>query len=231
MNKILAIIPARSGSKGIKNKNIIGVDNKPLVFYTINPALKMKKNGLVNEVIVSTDSSKIADISKKLGASVPFLRPEIISGDKAKSVDFILHAIEYFEKKGIFYDYVILLQPTSPLRKYEDIKDALELYLKSKNDSLISVYCANGIIESIIYTKEGNTARPVLSRHNKGVRRQDAKKIFVRNGAIYIVSVKYIKRNYRIISDRPILFEMPEKRSLNIDTKEDLKKLHKIICK
>lgn len=232
MNKdMLAVIPARGGSKGIKNKNIVNINGCPLIHYTIKPALKAKKDGLIKTVIVSTDSTKIAEISKKIGADVPFLRPEEISGDKAKSIDLILHAIDFFEKKKIFFKYVLLLQPTSPLRKYEDIKNALSLFLKNRNNSLISAYCEKGISESIIYTKENDLAIPLGSKHNKGIRRQEAKDIFVRNGAIYLTSVKYIKKNGKIISEKPLLFEMSKERSLNIDAKEDLKRLRNILCK
>jgi len=229
MNKILVIIPARSGSKGIKNKNIIRIKNKPLIFYTINPALKIKKEGLVEDVIISTDSPRIVGISRKMGATVPFLRPRNISGDKAKSIDFILHAVSFFEKKGVFYSDVVLLQPTSPLRKYEDIKGAINLYIKNKNHSLISAYQESGITENIIYIKKRDRAIPVLVNHGDGKRRQDSNNIFVRNGAIYIVSVEYLKKFHKIISDNPLLFEMPKQRSLNLDSREDLKELRNIL--
>lgn len=231
MKKGLIIIPARGGSKGIKNKNIVNVCGKPLIFYTINPALKIRGSGLVDKVIVSTDSRRIAEISGKLGADVPFLRPKNISGDKAKSIDFILHAVSYFEKRGIFYDYVILLQPTSPLRNYDDIKKAVNLYLNNKQDSLISVCREERVDETELYHKNNNVGVPLSIDHNKGIRRQDLKELFIRNAAIYITSVKYLKKNRRVISDSPLLFEMPEKRSLDIDTKNDLEKLRNILCK
>jgi CMP-N,N'-diacetyllegionaminic acid synthase len=230
LKKGLIIIPARGGSKGIKNKNIVNVGDKPLIFYTINPALRIKKSRLIDEVIISTDSKKIADISKKLGVSVPFLRPKKISGDKSKSIDFMLHAVSYFENKGIFYDYIVLLQPTSPLRNYDDIKGAVNLYLDNKQNSLISVCREERVDETELYYKNGDFGIPLSSNHNKGIRRQELKELFIRNAAIYITSVKYLKKNKRIISNRPVLFEMPEKRSLDIDTKEDLKKLRSFLC-
>lgn len=230
MKKGFIIIPARGGSKGIKNKNIVNVGGKPLIFYTINPALKIKRSGLVNKVIISTDSEIIAEISGKLGADVPFLRPKNISGDKAKSIDFILHAVSYFEKKGFFYDYIVLLQPTSPLRSYEDIKGAINLYLDNNRDSLISVCREERVDETELYHKNGDVGVPLSINHNKGIRRQDLEELFIRNAAIYITSVKYLKKNRRVISDNPLLFEMPEKRSLDIDTKEDLEKLRGLLC-
>lgn len=228
--KGLIIIPARGGSKGIKNKNIVNVGGNPLIFYTINPALKIKKEGLIDNVIVSTDSQKIADISQKMGISVPFLRPKKISGDKAKSIDFMLHALDYFEGKGTFYDYVVLLQPTSPLRSYEDIKGAISLYLDNKNDSLISVCREERVDETELYRKNDSKGIPLSPNHNKGIRRQDLRELYTRNAVIYITSVKYIRENRKIISDSPLLFEMPEERSLDIDTKEDLEELRSILA-
>jgi N-acylneuraminate cytidylyltransferase/CMP-N,N'-diacetyllegionaminic acid synthase len=229
--KGLIIIPARGGSKGIKNKNIVNVKGKPLIFYTVKPSLKIKENGLIDDVIVSTDSEKIAEISKKLGANVPFLRPTAISGDKSKSIDFILHAIEFFKKNGVIYDYIVLLQPTSPLRGYEDIKEAVKLFLNNKADSLISVCEENRVDETELYYSKKNFGIPLSVNHNKGIRRQDLKKLFIRNAAIYITSVKYLLKERKIISDKPLLFEMPEYRSIDIDTKEDLKELRMFLKK
>lgn len=231
MKKFLVIIPARGGSKGIKNKNIVAVCKQPLIFYTIRPALRLKRERLVDEVIVSTDSKKTVEKARRFGAAVPFLRPKKISGDRAKSIDFALHAINYFEKKNRFFDAVIVLQPTSPLRRHEDIKKAIKIYLKHKNDSLISVYREEKIKGLYIYRKKGDLAVPFKVSHNKGTRRQNQRAIYVRNGAIYISAVSYLKKSRKIISDRPLLCEMPKSRSLNIDNPEDLKALRKILCK
>lgn len=229
--KGLIIIPARGGSKGIKNKNIVDVCGNPLIFYTINPALKIEKNGIIDKVIISTDSEKIAKISSKLGADVPFLRPKSISGDKAKSIDFILHAINHYGGKGIFYDYIVLLQPTSPLRSYEDIKGSIELFLNNKEDSLISVCKENRVDETELYYKKNDSGIPLSPNHNKGIRRQDLKDLFIRNAAIYITSIEYLKKERKIISNNPLLFEMPRERSIDIDSENDLKMLRNFLCK
>src|SRR5690349_16860091 len=110
--RILTIIPARGGSKGIPKKNIIDVSGKPLIAYTIEPAMEILGAGSIDEVIVSTDSDEIAEVARSFGANVPFLRPEDISGDKAKSIEFIVHALDYFEQQGKSFDAVLLLQPT-----------------------------------------------------------------------------------------------------------------------
>ena len=133
--KILAIIPARGGSKGIPHKNIYPLYNRPLIEYTIEAAIKSNR---FDDVIVSTDDEEIATASKKAGASVPFMRPENISGDHAKTIDVILHAIDYLNLIGKNYDIVVLLQATSPLRNSDDIKKALDFFIKNDIRSMAS---------------------------------------------------------------------------------------------
>lgn len=132
--KVLAIIPARSGSKGIPGKNIKNFCGKPLIVHTIEQAIKSK---LVTKVIVSTDSTEIADISFKHGAEVPFLRPENISGDKSTDLEYINHAKVYYKDEK--FDYIIILRPTSPLRKTSDIDKAINALHNSEHSSLRSV--------------------------------------------------------------------------------------------
>lgn len=229
--KILAIIPARCGSKGIPFKNIIDVCGKPLIQYTIEIALKLKYHNLIDEVIVSTDCEEIANISKKIGASVPFLRPDSIAGDKAKSIDYILHSLDYFEKININYDAVIILQPTSPLKTYDDIVNSIEIFKKNYFDSLISVYKEETINDLIMYHKDGDIAVPLDEDHNKGVRRQDHGAVYIRNGAIYIVKTGFVKNKQKIISDLPLMYEMKKNNSINIDTFEDLEYVRNLLCK
>mgnify|MGYP000709871973 CR=1 FL=1 len=230
--KILTIIPARGGSKGIKDKNIIDVCGQPLISYSIQQALNLKKHNLIDTVLVSTDCEKIANIAKKYGAEVPFLRPSEISGDKAKSIEFFLHSIDFFEQQNITYDAILLLQPTSPIRSFETLKKSIELFKNYKNKSLISVYKEEYINDLVMYknvdTKE---LKPLNSLHNKGVRRQDHGSVFVRNGSIYITSVQYIKSNKLIVSDKPLFIKMNKNESINVDTLDDLKFLRTIMCK
>jgi CMP-N-acetylneuraminic acid synthetase len=228
--KILCIIPARGGSKGIPKKNIIDVSGKPLIAYTIGPALDVMKQGYVDKVIVSTDSQEIADVSVKYGAEVPFLRPESISGDKAKSVEFMSHALEYYENLGVYYDAVLLLQPTSPLRNSDDLKKAIDMYKTGGNDSLISAYEEEYINDLVIYklSSDGQTSIPVSPLHNKGVRRQDHGSTYVRNGCIYLSSSELIKRGF-VIGETPLMYVMDKNKSVNVDTLEDLELLRKLL--
>jgi CMP-N-acetylneuraminic acid synthetase len=228
--KILTIIPARGGSKGIPGKNIIDVQGKPLIAYSIIPAINIMKKGIVDKVIVSTDSDEIADVAREWGAEVPFLRPEEISGDKAKSVEFMAHALNFYSKMGIEYDAVLLLQPTSPLRDENDLEKAVTLYSESKNDSLISAYEEEYINDLVIYKLDvdGKTSIPVSPLHNKGVRRQDHGSTYVRNGCIYISSAELIKNGF-VIGEKPLMYIMDKNRSVNVDTYEDLELLRKIL--
>ena len=229
--KILAIIPARCGSKGIPFKNIIDVNGKPLIQYTIDIALQLKFNNLINEVIVSTDCNEIESVSKELGVDVPFLRPDNISGDKAKSIDYVLNSLKYFKSRNIEYDAVIILQPTSPLKTYSDVKNSLKIFSENENDSLISVYKEETINNLIMYYKDINIAIPLNKRHNQGVRRQDHGAVYIRNGAIYIVKVDFLLKEKKIVSDAPLMYEMNKNSSLNIDAHDDLEYVRNLLCK
>ena len=136
--RILALIPARGGSKGIKDKNIIELCGKPLIAYSIDAA---KNSKYIDDILVSTDSEKIAEVAKKYGARVPFLRPYELATDTSTTLDVVLHAIDYVNKEEKKYDTLILLQPTAPLRKTEDIDSAIEKFFlfeeKSNNERYI----------------------------------------------------------------------------------------------
>lgn len=229
--KHLCIIPARCGSKGIPFKNIVDVCGKPLISYTVEIAIQLKNNGFLDEVIVSTDCEEIAKVAKKFGANVPFLRPIDISGDSAKSIDFVLHTLEFYETQNIHFDAIVVLQPTSPLKTYDDLWNAINLFNKNKSDSLISVYKEETINDLIMYRKDGDKAIALNNKHNKGVRRQDHGALYIRNGAIYITKFEYLKKTQKIISDIPLMYEMNKSRSVNIDTHEDLEYVRNVLCK
>ena len=227
----IAVIPARCGSKGIPFKNIVDVCGKPLIQYTIDAAMYLKRKRILDDVIVSTDCEKIAQISKNLGASVPFLRPSNISDDKSTSVEYLLHMLEHFESNNVFYDSIVLLQPTSPLRTVKDIESSIQAFELNKSNSLISVYKEESINSLLMYKKNGENAVPLDNFQNTGIRRQDYEDIYIRNGAIYIVDSLYIKHNKRIVSSRPIMYEMSKVKSINIDTNDDLFLARSVICR
>lgn len=220
--RVLAIIPARGGSKGVPRKNIYPVCGKPLICYSIEPALEAVKMGLIDRLIVSTDDEEIAEISRQSGAEVPFMRPDYLSSDKAKSVDFMIHAYEFFKEKGDVYDTILLLQPTSPQRTTEDINNSINLFARLGVTSLVSCYKEESVSEYNSYHIEGNLAIPLHEDHNKGKRRQDLPDLYVRNGAIFITTVKQMITNHRVIDDVPAIYVMPRDRSINIDCMDDI---------
>ncbi|HLD17191.1 MAG TPA: acylneuraminate cytidylyltransferase family protein [Coxiellaceae bacterium] len=228
--RYLAVIPARGGSKGIPKKNIVLVNQKPLIQYTIESALPLLKRNQLSELILSTDSKEIARVGYQLGLSVPFLRPPALADDHANMADCLLHALDFFEQRNSFFDAIVLLQPTSPLRRSLDIEEALRLYEQGNTDSLISIYKEECINDRIMYDYEAGWAIPFNSDHNKGLRRQESRSIYIRNGAIYIVSTDYLKRTHTLFSDRPLAYVMPKHASLNIDTPDDLTLLAGMLC-
>ena len=228
---ILVIIPARCGSKGIPFKNIIDICGHPLISYSINQGLQLKKKKLVNEVMVSTDCDEIAEVAKKYGANVPYIRPREISTDKSKSIDLILHALDYYLKDGVKFDAVLLLQPTSPLRSESVLKQAIKIFKENSNNSLISVFKEDYINDLVMYGFDGKTLIPKNINHNTGFRRQDHSSNYVRNGAIYLTRVDFLRNNSKIISDNPLMVEMKKSDSINIDNEEDLKMMRRIKCK
>lgn len=227
--KYLIIIPARGGSKGIPRKNIVHLNNVPLIGHTIKVALEVA--ALVNDVhaIVSTDDEEIQELSIKLGIDVPFLRPEKFSDDYSSSIEYVNHAIEFFNSKGICPENVIILQPTSPMRITQDVLSAVELFGTCDGKSLISGYEDNTINEKIMYTLKGSLGVPLSLSHNAGSRRQDDSAVLIRNGAIYITNVQYLKDNGYLVSEEPIVFVMPKSRSINIDTPEDFLMAEKLL--
>ena len=222
---VLAIIPARGNSKGVHRKNIIEIKGKPLICYSIETGLEAKRKGLIDELIVSTDDGEIADISKAAEADVPFLRPDYLSNDTAKSVDVMIHAYQFYKNCGRNFDTILLLQPTVPLRTADDIEDALNIYKNSHLSSLISCYKEEYICDLVSYYKDGDKAIALNPEHNSGARRQDLPDLYVRNGAIYITSVEQMLKNHRVFDDTPAIYVMPKDRSVNIDCMDDVEML------
>lgn len=231
MGRVLAVIPAKAGSKEVKNKNIVRVSGRPLMWYTIMPALRALEEGLVDSVALSTDSPKIADMARGFGVSVPFIRPKKLAKDNTTSAEVVLHAVEFFAARKEYFEAIMLLQPTSPLRSYEDMRESIRLFFSKRTNSLVSVYRDEKVQTGIIYKKtNGNVGAPLDRFHNCGIRRQKSCEVYIRNGAIYITSMSYLRRSSKLISGRPILYEMPRERSLNIDTVKDLKELKRIFA-
>ena len=215
-NKILAVIPARGGSKGIPHKNIINLCGKPLISYTIEAANQSK---YIDYILVSTDDNEIAEVSKRYGAEVPFLRPAELASDKAKTIDAVLHVLQTLNMNGEHFDTMILLQPTQPLRTGTDIDGAIEKYYKCGKRPLVSVSEVEDhpiLIRSI----ENDNLVPLLNTSST-CRRQDMPKYYRVNGCIYINEIKDITTETSF-NDNLVPFVMEASHSVDIDENKDL---------
>lgn len=216
--KVLGIIPARGGSKGIPSKNIKELDGMPLIAYTIRAAISSN----LTHVIVSTDSQTIADIAIRYGANVPFLRPDNLATDTASSMPVAIHGLLEMEKLyECQYDAVMLLQPTTPFRTTEDINSAISLLIEKDTDSVISVVDVGGTHPARMkYLREGLLIDPPFCEEKENQNRQELEPMFIRNGAIYLSKRNVLlKGTYK--GDSCAALIMPNKRSVNIDTISD----------
>lgn len=212
--RILSIIPARGGSKGIPHKNIMELCGKPLIAYSIEAA---KKSKYIDKVLVSTDDQKIKEVSVSFGAEVPFLRPEEISNDSAKSIDVVLHAVNFLKNAGESFDYVILLQPTSPLRSSQDIDEAIEKLVGSERESLVSV-CEASENPVLMRKIEEDRLKEIFQYEGENLRRQELPSFYIFNGAIYIDTVEMLFKEKRFVDEDTIPYVMEKGKSIDIDT-------------
>lgn len=215
--RVIAIIPARGGSKGIKNKNIIDVCGKPLIAYTVEAA---NKSEYVDRVLVTTDSEKIADVAKEYGASVPFLRPADLAGDHSKTIDCVLHAINHMKAQGEDFEICVLLQPTSPLRSKDDIDHALELFAKNAYEPLVAVSEVQDSPILIRSIGEDGVLQNILSR-NSTIRRQDMDIYYRVNGSIYICRSDELNSETSF-NDFKRYYVMEKSHSVDVDELADL---------
>lgn len=222
--KILAIIPARGGSKGLPGKNIKLLAGKPLIAHTIEAALKSKH---LDRVVVSTDDEKIMEISKKFKAEV-IKRPEELARDATPMQPVLEYLVDYLEKRENYKpDIIVLLQPTSPLRNTSHINGAIDKLLEGKYDSLLSACPSHAFIWRI----NRSTAISINYNFKKRTRRQDKKPEYRENGAIYITRREVLIKKHNILDGKVGLYIMPEEVSNEIDTKFDFWLCEKIINK
>ena len=215
--RFISVIPARSGSKGIKNKNIIKIGNKPLIQHTFEAACKSK----INQNFLLTDSIKIKDLGKKFKINTDYIRPKKISNSKTSLAETLYHFNSWLNKKKIYYDFMVILQPTSPLRDYKDINNCLDIIKKSKPQSLFS------ISESLehpyeVIVKNKKKWRPILAKSKKFYRRQDFDiKTYFINGSIYVSSNKLIRQKKTFSYTNHCFYQMPKNKSLEINDKDE----------
>lgn len=216
-SRILALIPARGGSKGIKNKNIIPVAGKPLIAYSIDAALHSK---YVDDIVVTTDSQIIADVAKEYGARVPFLRPDYLASDTAKTIDAVIHAVDELKNQGHSYDVLLLLQPTQPLRTSEDIDAAIELFYQNNQKATVSVSPVDDH-PLLIRTVSSDGCLTNLLNTGSTCRRQDMPDYYRVNGCIYLNKISEVDKDLSF-NDNKLAYIMPRERAVDIDEPKDL---------
>ena len=212
--KILAIIPARGGSKRIPRKNIKLLNGKPLISYAINAA---KKSKYIDRIIVSTDDKKIARVAKKCGAEVPFMRPAELASDTASALPVIQHAVRYFEDKKKFKpDLIVIVQPTSPLVIAEDIDGTIEKIVTTGTNSCFS---ASKISQRPEWMYLLNNKKPTLflNKSSLKARSQDLPELGIINGAVYVMTHNTIMKRNKIIDENTSIYLMPRERTVDID--------------
>ena len=217
MRHVLGIIPARGGSKGLPRKNIRPLLGKPLIAWTIEQA---KSSRYIDKVIVSTDDPEIAEIAKKYGAKVPFLRPRELARDDSLTIDVIMHALGVLKAENYNPDIIILLQPTSPLRNAEDIDSAIELFLNSDCESVVSV-CEVGHSPYWCFEIEDGYLKSLFGDEYLRMRRQELEKVYMPNGAIYISTPQTLYKCESFYCNHTIPYIMPTRRSIDIDNEID----------
>jgi CMP-N-acetylneuraminic acid synthetase len=216
---ICAIVPARGGSKGVPRKNLRAVGGRTLVARAIESA---RGASLVDRVIVSTDDEEIARVARQEGAEVPFLRPASLASDEAPAQPVLVHAVAGIEAAGGLVDTVVLLQPTSPLRRALHVNEAVHLFLHSGVDSVVSV-CEVEHNPYWMYRMEGECLRPFTPDHELNrARRQDLPTFYRPNGAIYVMSRKLLMEDHLVIGNAPRPYLMSRRDSIDIDDELDL---------
>jgi len=216
---ILAIIPARGGSKGLPGKNIKEIAGKPLIAWSIEQG---KKSKYIDKLIVSTDDKEIANISKKYGADVPFIRPAELASDKSKTIDTILHAINYFESRENFFDIIVLLEPTSPLRDTEDIDEAIEKLITEKEaESIVGISKVEISHPAFLVRLEDEFLKPYLYKDFRVLRRQEISDLYFYEGSIYISYSKSLKLRRNFYHDKAIGYTFPKWKSYEVDDISD----------
>lgn len=214
---ILAVVTARGGSKGLPGKNIRLVAGKPLIAWTLEEA---RQSGYIDRLILSSEDDGIIAVANQLGCEVPFVRPAALAADDTPGVDPILHAMAVIPEK---YDYVVLLQPTSPLRIAADIDGCIEKCFDSQAAACVSVTEPDKSPYWMYNLTNEGFMVPVTNLGYTTARRQDLPRVYTLNGAVYVAQSEWLKGQRSFLSPETLAFVMPRERSHDVDTELDLK--------
>jgi N-acylneuraminate cytidylyltransferase len=212
--RVLALVPARGGSKGIPDKNRVRLGGRPLIAWTIEAAGAART---IDRVVVSTDDARLALLASGCGAEVPFLRPKELARDDTPTMPVVMHAIDTLG----WDDVVVLLQPTSPLRTAEDVDACVEIFLDSGRP-VVSVTVADPPPQHMI-VRDGDGIAPLLGGLPAGGRRQDLPPVFALNGAVYVADAAWLREHGTFVAAQTRVYEMPRERSVDIDDAFDLR--------
>lgn len=216
---VLAIIPARGGSKGVPRKNIREVAGKPLIAWTIEEA---KKSKYIDRLILSSDDAEIIEVAEVWGCEAPFVRPAELARDETPGIDPVLHAMEMLPG----YEIVVLLQTTSPLRRAADIDGCIEQCVAGNANACVTVTQAEQSPYWMYTLGNGGAMQPLIHTDKSFARRQDLPEAYILNGAVYVAKSEWLRRHKTFVSDETRGFVMPQERSLDIDTELDLQILN-----
>ncbi|PSL35868.1 acylneuraminate cytidylyltransferase family protein [Chitinophaga ginsengisoli] len=214
--KTLFLIPARGGSKGVPGKNIKSLGGKPLINYAIDA---VKPLTAIENICISTDAEDIKAVVEANGVSVPFLRPAYLAEDNSGTYEVCLHAIEFYEKQGRFFDVLVILQPTSPFRTTDNIREALQAFSPDL-DMVVSVKETKANPYTVLF-EEDSDGYLVKSKQGNFIRRQDCPRVWEYNGAIYVINIESLKRSPLNQFKKIRKYIMEEAESVDIDTPLD----------
>jgi CMP-N,N'-diacetyllegionaminic acid synthase len=213
-SRVLGLITARGGSKGLPRKNILPAGGRPLIAWTISAALK---SDVISQVILSSDDAEIIQVALEWGCEVPFTRPVDLASDIASTIDVALHALDQLPG----FEFIVLLQPTSPLRTAEDIDAAFALMQASGAPSCVSVCEAEQSPYWMYQLLDGSKLLPLITCKDGVTRRQDLPPVYVLNGAIYIARIDWLRETKSFVGEETIAYLMPKERSVDIDNAAD----------
>ena len=217
--KILALVPARGGSRGIPGKNIRELSGKPLLAYTAEAA---RQSNLFDRTVLSTDSEKIAAVGRRFELDSPFLRPAELAADDTPMLPVVEHALEQLADDGFEADIIVLLQPTAPLRRPHHIQDAIQILRNTGCDSVVSVVeVPRHYSPDFVLRLENDRLRPFLPQGERVHRRQDARQSYSRDGTVYAFWRSTLTKYGSIYGEDCRPFVIPRRESINLDNEDD----------
>lgn len=225
--KILAIIPARGGSKGLPNKNIKPLCGKPLIGWSIEQA---EGSAYIDEIFVSTDSAEIASVAESFGIEVPFLRPAELATDTSPSSGFVLHTIDYYRSQGQEFDYILLLEPTSPLRDVADINTAIEQLLNHKSaKSIVGVSKVEATHPAFLVNLSKEGLLESYLGEMKALRRQELNDLYFFEGSLYLSEIDYYIKTESFYHNLTLPYVVPKYKSYEVDDIVDFYIIEKLL--